>query len=177
MAEETGPVSRLWRLPEAQRILKKQLPDGSWARPTSKAKHQAIHYNLIETWKQFRFLVDMYGFNKEDASAARAAEHLFSCQTTDGDIRGMLANQYANYYTGAILALLIKAGYEDDPRVEKGFQWLLSMRQDDLGWSESLITHDLDRETIYRLFGIHGGRRHHRILAATDGGHVIIDAL
>ena len=30
--------------------------------------------------------------------------------------------------------LLIKAGYEDDPRIEKGFKWLLKMRQDDGGW-------------------------------------------
>ena len=117
----------------------------------NKKKHKAINYSLIETWKQFRFLVEPYGFNREDPSAGRAAEFLFSCQTEEGDIRGLLANQYATYYTGAIMSLLIKAGYEDDPRIEKGFQWLLSMRQDDLGWSEPLITHDFDRETMYRL--------------------------
>ena len=38
------------------------------------------------------------------------------------------------YYHGAILELLIKAGYADDPRTEKGLQWLLSMRQEDGGW-------------------------------------------
>ena len=32
------------------------------------------------------------------------------------------------------MALLIKAGYEDDPRIEKAFGWLLSMRQNDGGW-------------------------------------------
>lgn len=149
--EATGSVSRVWQLPGAQRILRRQQPDGSWARTASKVKHPAINYNLIETWKQFRFLVEVYGFNREDASAARAAEYLFSCQTADGDIRGMLANQTANYYTGAIMALLIKAGYEDDPRIDKGFRWLISMRQEDLGWSESLITHHFDRETLYRL--------------------------
>jgi hypothetical protein len=151
LAEEVGPISHLWQLPEAQKILRKQQPDGSWDRSVSKKKHQNINYNLIETWKQFRFLVEKYGFNRDDSSAERAAEFIFSCQTEDGDIRGMLANQYANYYTGAILSLLIKAGYEDDLRVEKGFQWLLSRRQDDRGWSESLITHDFDREVIYKL--------------------------
>ncbi len=49
------------------------------------------------------------------------------------------------------MALLIQAGYADDPRIEKGFQWLLSMRQDDQGWTIPLITHKLDRETQYRL--------------------------
>jgi squalene cyclase len=29
---------------------------------------------------------------------------------------------------------MIMAGYESDPRVEKGIQWLMSMRQNDGGW-------------------------------------------
>ncbi len=107
--------------------------------------------SLIETWKQFRFLVQVYGFTSADPAARRAAEFLFSCQTEAGDIRGFLANQYCTYYTGAILSLLIQAGYEDDPRVEKGIQWLLSMRQDDMGWSIPMITYKLDQATIYRL--------------------------
>jgi len=148
--EDPGPVSRLWRLPAAQKILKKQQPDGSWPHP-GKNEHPAINYGLIETWKQFRFLVQEYGFTADDPSTRRAAEFLFSCQTEAGDIRGFLANQYATYYTGAILSLLIQAGYEDDPRVEKGLQWLLSMRQDDGAWSVPMITYKLDQATIYRL--------------------------
>jgi hypothetical protein len=54
--------------------------------------------------------------------------------THEGDIRGMLGNQYAPYYTGAMLSLLIKAGFAHDPRIEKGMRWLLKMRQDDGGW-------------------------------------------
>jgi len=38
------------------------------------------------------------------------------------------------YYSGAIMGLLIQAGYQTDPRIEKGFQWLLCTRQDDGGW-------------------------------------------
>jgi hypothetical protein len=63
----------------------------------------------------------------------------------------MLANQYATYYTGAIMAVLIESGYTDDPLIDRGFQWLLSMRQDDGGWSIPLITHKFDRATQYRL--------------------------
>lgn len=80
-----------------------------------------------------------------------AAEFLFSCQTPEGDLRGISANQYATYYTGAIMSTLIQAGYYDDPRIERGFQWLLAMRQDDGGWINLLLTHKLDRETTYRL--------------------------
>jgi Squalene-hopene cyclase C-terminal domain/Prenyltransferase and squalene oxidase repeat len=150
LGEQVVPVSRLWQLPEAQRILKKQLADGSWPRPGME-KHPAVNYGLIETWRNFRFLVEQYGFTREHPQAQRAAEFVFSCQTEEGDIRGILANQYATYYTGAIMSLLIQAGYGDDPRIEKGFQWLLTMRQDDGGWSIPIITHKFDRATQYRL--------------------------
>ena len=150
LGESVGPVHRLWQLPEAQRILRKQQADGSWPRPGEK-KHPAINHHLTETWRQFRFLVEQYGFTREHPQAHKAAEFLFSCQTQAGDIRGILANQYATYYTGAIMALLIQAGYADDPRIDKGFQWLLAMRQDDLGWSIPIITHKFDRATQYRL--------------------------
>ena len=150
LGERVESPRHLWQLPEVQRILRKQQPDGSWFY-RGKKKHKDINYSLIETWKQFRFLVEKYGVSREDPSTQKAAEFLFSCQAEEGDIRGFLANQYATYYTGAIMALLIKAGYEDDPRMERGFQWLLSMRQDDMGWSVPIITHTFDKETMYKL--------------------------
>jgi hypothetical protein len=133
-----------------RKLLRKQQADGSW-KYSGKQRHRAINYSLIETWKQFRYLIECYGCNREHEPTAKAAEYLFSCQTDAGDIRGFLANQYATYYTGAILSLLIWAGYEEDSRVEKGMQWLLSMRQDDLGWTIPILTHSFDRETQYRL--------------------------
>lgn len=148
--EATGPLQHLWELPAALKILKKQLPDGRWPPPAG-VKHPAVNHYLIETWRQFRFLVEMFGFTQEHPQARAAAEFLFSCQTEEGDIRGFLANQYATYYAGAIMALLIRAGYVDDPRIEKGFQWLLDMRQDDGGWTIPILTHKLDRATQYRL--------------------------
>jgi hypothetical protein len=144
------PADCLWRLPVAQKILKKQQEDGSWPRAGEK-KHPAINYALIETWRYFRILVEKYAFTRENPKAQLAAEFLFACQTEAGDFRGFLANQYATYYTGAILALLIEAGYEDDPRVEKGLRWLLAMRQADGGWTIPILTHKFDGKTIYRL--------------------------
>ena len=150
LEEQVDAIHTMWQLPGAQRILKKQLTDGSWPRAGEK-KHSAINYSLIETWRQLRYLVEQYGFTREHPQIEKTAEFLFSCQTVEGDIRGMLANQYATYYTGAIMALLIQAGYADDPRIEKGFQWLLAMRQDDQGWTIPILTHKLDRETQYHL--------------------------
>lgn len=150
LEEPVGSAACLWLLPEAQKILKKQQSDGSWPRP-GEHKHLAINDQLIETWKQFRFLVEMYGFTRENAQAQAAAEYLFTCQTREGDFRGILANQYATYYTGAILSLLIQAGYAEDARVEQCFRWLLSMRQDDGGWTIPMLTHAFDGKTMYRL--------------------------
>jgi hypothetical protein len=150
LGEHVGPIETAWSLPAVQRILKKQRPDGAWTRPGAQ-KHAAINHALIETWRQFRFLVEQFGCTSEHLRTRQAAEFLFSCQSAEGDIRGILANQYATYYTGAIMALLIQAGYADDPRIEKGFQWLLGMRQSDGGWSIPMITHKLDRATQYRL--------------------------
>jgi hypothetical protein len=150
LGEEVGPVERLWLLPGAVKILKKQQPDGSWLRP-GENKHPAINYALIETWRQFRFLIERYGMTRAHPQVERAAEFIITCQAEEGDIRGFLANQYVPYYTGAIMALLIQAGYADEPRIEKRFQWLLGMRQDDGGWSIPMITHKLDRATQYRL--------------------------
>ena len=150
LEESAESIEQLWRLPGVLKILKKQLGDGSWPR-SGVAKHPAINYQLIETWRWFRYLVEMYGMNRQHPQVSLAAEFLFSCQTEDGDFRGILANQYATYYTGAILALLVQAGYEQDERVEKCFQWLLAMRQSDQGWSIPMITHKLDHETQYRL--------------------------
>lgn len=150
LGEAVGPVDRLWELPAAKKILAKQLADGSWPRHGEK-KHPAINYKVIETWRNLRVLVGQFGFSREHPQMAKAAEYLFSCQSQAGDIRGILANQYATYYTGSILALLIQAGYEEDPRIEKGLQWLLSMRQYGGGWTIPLLTHQFDGKTIYRL--------------------------
>jgi hypothetical protein len=150
LGEQVGPVQRLWSLREPQKILKRQQADGSWPRP-GEHEHPAINHALIETWRQFRFLVEQYGFTRESPAAARAAEFLFSCQTEEGDIRGILANQYMSYYMGAIMSLLVQAGYGDDPRMDKAFRWLLAMRQNDGAWSVPMVTYKLDRETQYRL--------------------------
>jgi hypothetical protein len=53
LGERVDPVSVLWELPAAQKILKKQQADGSWPR-VGEQKHSAINYGLIETWRWFR---------------------------------------------------------------------------------------------------------------------------
>lgn len=150
--EQVASISSLWELPDIQKILKKQQPDGSWKYLGKQTVvYPEHHYSLVETWKQFRILVEQYGLTKEHPVGRKAAEYLFSCQTEEGDIRGMIGNQYATYYTGAMMSLLIQAGYAYDPRIEKGFQWLLSMRQDDGGWTIPILTTDVSWDEQIRL--------------------------
>lgn len=150
--ESVGPLEQVWELPEVRKIVRKQLPDGSWP-PTGKKPgvYPPYHYYLVESFRHFRTLVERYCFNSKHPVAVSAAEFILSCQTADGDIRGMIGNQYATYYTGAMLKLLIDVGYEADSRVEKGMRWLLDMRQDDGGWIIPIAVHSIDRETMIRL--------------------------
>jgi hypothetical protein len=133
--EELKPASMLWQLPEPQQLLRKQQADGSWRYPGGNpASTPGSNYAVLETFRSLGVLVELYGFDRSHPALAAAAEYVFSCQTAEGDIRGILGNQYMPYYHGAILELLIKAGYAEDARVMCGLEWLLAVRQDDGGW-------------------------------------------
>jgi len=128
-------IETLWQIPEVEKILKKQQVNGSWKYPGKNMdEDMGSNHDLLETFRNLRYLVEKYGFNRQHSALRAAAEYVFSCQTEEGDIRGIISNQYMPYYMGAILELLIKAGYQQDALVEKGMNWLLSMRQEDGGW-------------------------------------------
>lgn len=135
LGESVGPVSALWELPEPQRLLRKQQADGSWRYPGGNpATTPGSNYSVLETFRSLGILVEMYGFDHRHPAIRAAADYLLSCQTSEGDIRGILGNQYMPYYHAAILELLIKAGYAEDAQVVHGLEWLLTMRQADGGW-------------------------------------------
>jgi hypothetical protein len=141
LGSDPGPVSVLWDLPEARRIVAKQNPDGSWRYPGGKPHVRSReNYDQLETFRQVGILVEEFGFTREHPAMKRAAEFLFSFQTDEGDFRGIYGNQYATTYVGAITELLVKAGYAGDPRIAKAFVWLLAMRQSDGGWAIPLRT-------------------------------------
>ena len=68
LGEHVGSPHLLWELPEAKHILRKRLTDGAWPR-SGEQKHPAINYRLIETWRQYRYLVEQYGFTREHPEA------------------------------------------------------------------------------------------------------------
>jgi len=134
-------VSSLWELPAARRILARQRENGSWRYPRANLRVRSQqHYDQLETFRQASALVEKFGFTLEHPALGRAADFLFSFQTDEGDFRGIYGNQYATTYVGAIMEILVKAGYGRDPRIARGFRWLLAVRQDDGGWAIPLRT-------------------------------------
>ena len=139
--ERVESIEILWKLRDAEKILRKQQSDGSWEYPGgNKHIRSQENYNQIETYRNLRDLVEKYGFTRKHEAIQKAAEFLFKFQTEDGDFRGIYGTQYTTTYSGAIMELLIKAGYENDHHILKGFEWLLSIRQDDRGWAIPLRT-------------------------------------
>ncbi len=141
LSENDIPVQELWNLPVVTKILSKQLDNGAWKYPNPKANIRSKgNYNQLETYRILGYLVEKYGFTREQLAIRRAAEFMFSFQTGEGDFRGIYGNQYTPNYSAGIMEILIKAGYGNDTRIEKGFRWLLSIRQNDGGWAIPLRT-------------------------------------
>jgi hypothetical protein len=142
LLDEEGEPKSLWNLPLARKITSKQQADGSWQYPGGNQKIRSSGgYDQLETFRNVGYLVEIFGFDITSPVITKAADFLLGFQTNEGDIRGILGNQYTPYYTAAILELLIKAGYADDPRVHQAFRWLATIRQDDGGWAIPLRTH------------------------------------
>ncbi len=135
LEEQLEPIESIWELDVPKKLFQKQAVSGCWHYPSkSKSNDPIFNYDLLETYRSLRIVVDMYSADRKHPSIQKAAEYVFSCQTKDGDIRGILGNQYMPYYHAVLLEELIKAGYADDYRVIKGMEWLLSVRQKDGGW-------------------------------------------
>ena len=150
LVEAPGPVEAVWGLPEVRKFLRKQRDDGSWG-PSGKADgYPPGREALVETFKALRGLVRRYQLTRDHEAVARASEYMFGWQTRGGDFRGFIGDQYATYYTGETMAVLILCDYGDDPRIRRGFEWLLSMRQSDGGWTIPILTHRFDRATGFR---------------------------
>jgi hypothetical protein len=146
---EPFSVEDLWQTPESQKILRKQKSDGSWEYPGGNRNIRTReNYNQLETYRNLAILVEEFGFSKKHPAIQRTAEYLFTFQTEEGDFRGIYGNQYSPNYSAGITELLIKAGYENDSRVEKVFTWLLSIRQKDGGWAIPLRTQNYKLDAI-----------------------------
>jgi len=136
LEEKVDPIETLWQLPSVVKIIRKQQEDGSWRYHGGKPHIRSQqNYNQLETYRILGQLVELYGLTRKHPAIKKAADFLFEFQTEEGDFRGIYGNQYTANYSAAIMELLIKVGYDKDSRIERGFSWLLSIRQNDGGWA------------------------------------------
>lgn len=142
-------VQDLWQEKEAQSIIKKQLPDGSWKYPNPPGNEAEKNFNQYQTFKNLGILIEKYGFDKTHPAIQKTAGYFFSVQTDEGDFRGIYDKQYTPNYTAAIAELLIKAGYAEDRPIKSIFEWLLTMRQRDGGWALPFRTKRYNIDVTY----------------------------
>ncbi len=133
--ESVGSIQSLWDLPEPKKILSKQLLNGAWPDKSAKRHiNSPTNYELLETFRNLRVLVQMYGFDKSHLQIQYAANYIFSIQSDEGDFRGIYGNQYCSNYCAAILEMLVRAGYHDESQIQKAFRWFLDTQMHDGGW-------------------------------------------
>lgn len=140
---------KLWELPKAQKILRKQNKNGSWNYPGARERIRSKeNYNQLETYRNLGYLIEQFKFTNNHSSVQSAAEYLFKFQSDHGDFRGIYGNQYSPNYTAGIAELLIKAGYKKDLRIKKVFDWLISIQQTEGGWAIPLRTRNFSLTVI-----------------------------
>ncbi|MBU1118884.1 hypothetical protein KKH43_03315 [Patescibacteria group bacterium] len=141
LGEKRKSVKALYDLPDPKKILRRQKRNGRWKYPAAKKDIRTQHnYDFLETHRQLRFLVERYGFNKKHDAIKKAAQFIFSFQTSEGDFRGIYGTQHSPNFTAAVTELLIKAGYQNDQHIEKVMKWLIDYRLNDGGWAIALRT-------------------------------------
>ena len=133
---------------EVQTVLRKMSSDGSYTpHVPEKGMGSAAFADCLATVRALDRLADL-GLRVENEEGAtpqlrKMADVILASQTEDGGIEDLnlgdtpkaKAKMVALHFHGWAISALCRAGFETDPRVEKGFKLLLSFRQDDGGWA------------------------------------------
>jgi len=116
------------------RIVDNQKENGAWCRKKYDGPPQweKTHY-IVETLRK-AFLLYNYGCQPDDDEVQKLVEFLYSTQSKEGDFRGAYLNEYAPTYHALTLNALCIFGFQDDPRTQKAYRWVIRNRQDDGGW-------------------------------------------
>ena len=134
--------------PEVKALLRKLEKNGSFTpRATDKELGGPKFAKCLATLRSLDRLADL-GLRVEGKSSVASqlhqiADFLLASQASDGGIGDLTLAEnpkgrgkaVALHFQGWALSALCRAGFENDARVEKGFRFLLSLRQDDGGWA------------------------------------------
>ena len=141
--DEAPSADEILTYQEVKAFLRKQDKQGAFpARPPEKTLGPAKFASAVATLRALERMAD-YGLRRSEAPVERAADLLLDSQGSDGGIGDLALGEtpeargrtVAVHFQGWALAALCRAGYDDDPRVERGFRYLLANRQADGGWA------------------------------------------
>ena len=125
----------LCKFSRRRRLLETQGEDGSWPGEKTPGRSLGDPSALLVSALKNLFRLHDFGCTIEDENVRRAAGFLFAAQTKEGDFRAASSREYSPGFHALVLEILALIGMDDDPRVKKGFRWLLAHRQDDGGWA------------------------------------------
>lgn len=127
--------------PPRVKLINAQRPDGTW--PISKARKAEedagpgppVGWTYITMLRNLQLLEDCCT-NKNEGYISVALEKILSWQTKEGYILGPKHDIFPlPHYNGYAVRNLFIYGMEDDPRVKKLADWLLSIQRHDGGWA------------------------------------------
>jgi len=122
------------------RILESQRPDGSWEVNKKEVRGgREAEDPQAETLKNMGRLYD-FGCTLKHEEVQRGISYLFSAQRQEGDFRSHPSSEYSPVFHALALEQLCRFGLDGDPRVQKGFHWVVKCRQNDGGWAIPLRT-------------------------------------
>jgi hypothetical protein len=134
--------------PEVKALLRKVEKDGSFApKAADKDLGGPKFVKCLATLRALDRLADLGLRIEADSKVApdlrKIAEFILASQEDDGGIGDLALGEalkgrgkvVALHFHGWALSALCRAGFENDDRIEKGFRFLLSLRQDDGGWA------------------------------------------
>jgi hypothetical protein len=145
---EAPSADEIATYPEVKALLRKLEKDGSFApRAPEKELGGAKFARCLATLRSLDRLTD-FGLRVEGKGTVaqqlhKVADFLLDSQESEGGIGDLTladtprgrGKMPALHFQGWAISALCRAGFENDPRVDKGFRFLLSLRQDDGGWA------------------------------------------
>ena len=146
---EAPTLDEIWTYPDVKALVKKVGKNGVFpATASDKALGSTRFAGTLATLRGLDRLCDL-GVRAEGELGApppvldKIVDALLASQEGDGGIADLAlaetpkgrAKTVALHFQGWAISALCRAGYENDPRVEKGLQYLLERRQDDGGWA------------------------------------------
>jgi hypothetical protein len=141
--DEAPVAAEVLTYPEVKAFLRKQDKSGAFpAKPPEKTLGPARFSRAVAAIRALERMAD-YGLGQSETPVAQAAEILFESQAPDGGLGALALGEtpesrsraVALHFHGWAMAALCRAGFDNDPRVERGFTFLLANRQADGGWA------------------------------------------